>query len=189
MSLEYPPTAITTANTWKKDLYDRYPAHSAVSYDDANGTLMTVKTVVTGSPYGNGEYKAFGNSWYSYSESSTWSTSEWPVNGPFEKSEGDSNTTKSWHTAGTSMSTTTDMSEPVVLGIEMPDHIKLTSYSMKTRPEYAERSPKKWNLYGRRNCGTWTLIETRSVNSWSSGQTKSWNISASEYYSDYRFDF
>ena len=189
MSLEYPPTAITTANTWKKDLYDRYPAHSAVSYDDANGTLMTVKTVVTGSPYGNGEYKAFGNSWYSYSESSTWSTSEWPVNGPFEKSEGDSNTTKSWHTAGTSMSTTTDMSEPVVLGIEMPDHIKLTSYSMKNRPGFAVRSPKKWNLYGRRNCGTWTLIETRSVTSWSSGQTRSWNLSPSEYYSDYRFDF
>ena len=33
--------------TWKKDLYDRYPAHSSVGYDDANGTLLTFKTVVT----------------------------------------------------------------------------------------------------------------------------------------------
>jgi len=189
MSLEYPPTAITTANTWKKDLYDRYPAHSSVGYDDANGTLLTFKTVVSDSSYGNGEYKAFANNWYSYTEGTSYGSNEWPANGPFEKSEGDSSTIKSWHTAGVSMSTSSDMSEPVVLGIEMPDHIKLTSYSMKNRPGFAERSPKKWNLYGRRNCGTWTLIETRSVNSWSSGQTKSWNISASEYYSDYRFDF
>ncbi len=189
MSLEYPPTTITTANTWKKDLYDRYPAHSSVGYDDANGTLLTAKIVVSDSPYGNGEYKAFGNNWFAYSESTTWGTGEWPVNGPFEKSEGDSNTCKSWHTSGVSMSTGSDMSEPVVLGIEMPDHIKLTSYSMKTRPGFAVRSPKKWNLYGRRNCGTWTLIETRSVTSWSSGQTRSWNLSPSEYYSDYRFDF
>ena len=189
MSLEYPPTTITTANTWKKDLYDRYPAHSSVGYDDANGTLLTFKTVVSDSPYGNGEYKAFGNNWYSYTEGTSYGSNEWPANGPFEKSEGDSSTIKSWHTAGVSMSTSSDMSEPIVLGIEMPDHIKLTSYSMKTRPGFAVRSPKKWNLYGRRNCGTWTLIETRSVTSWSSGQTRSWNLSPSEYYSDYRFDF
>ena len=28
-------------------------------YDDANGTLLICKTVVSNSPYGNGEYKAF----------------------------------------------------------------------------------------------------------------------------------
>ena len=189
MSLEYPPTTITGALNWKKDIYDRYPAHTNVTYDDANGTLLTFKTVVSDSPYGNGEYKAFGNDWLAYTEGTSYGANEWPANGPFEKSEGDSNSRLSFHSASVGMSTTTDMSNPLIIGIEMPDHIKLTSYSIKTRPGFNVRSPKKWKLYGRRNCGTWILIETREVSSWTSGQTKSWNISPSEYYSDYRLDF
>tara|TARA_B100002049_G_scaffold229243_1_gene204760 strand:+ start:335 stop:4858 length:4524 start_codon:yes stop_codon:yes gene_type:complete len=189
MSLEYPPTTITGALNWKKDIYDRYPAHANVTYDDANGTLLTFKTVVSDSPYGNGEYKAFGNDWLQYTEGTSYGSNEWPANGPFEKSEGDTNTRLSYHNTSISMSTGSDMTNPLIIGIEMPDHIKLTSYSMKNRPGFAVRSPKKWKLYGRRNCGTWTLIETREVSSWSSGQTRSWNISPSEYYSDYRFDF
>ena len=87
MSLEYPPTTITGALNWKKDIYDRYPAHTNVTYDDANGTLLTFKTVVSDSPYGNGEYKAFGNDWLAYTEGTSYGANEWPANWPFEKSE------------------------------------------------------------------------------------------------------
>tara|TARA_B100001971_G_scaffold110272_2_gene101286 strand:+ start:7939 stop:10866 length:2928 start_codon:yes stop_codon:yes gene_type:complete len=188
MSLEYPPTTIAVANTWIKDLNDSITGYVSNS---STQSIASYKTTVSGSTYGNGEYKAWTNDiWEAYTHTTTYATGEWPASGAFDKSEGDSNTQLSSHT-GRTYSDSSDKSPAGDLVIEMPDRIKLTSYSIKNRPGYqGTQAPKKWTLSGRTGDGdSWTTIETRSVSSWTSGETKTFTVSPSEYYSDYKISW
>ncbi len=188
MSLEYPPTTIAVANTWIKDLNDSITGYVSNS---STQSIASYKTTVSGSTYGNGEYKAWTNDiWGAYTHTTTYATGEWPASGAFDKSEGDSNTQLSSHT-GRTYSDSSDKSPAGDLVIEMPDRIKLTSYSIKNRPGYqGNQAPKKWTLSGRTGDGdSWTTIETRSVSSWTSGETKTFTVSPSEYYSDYKISW
>ena len=188
MSLEYPPTTIGAYTSWIKDTNDRWPTHSEYT---TYTTSTTYKTQVTSGDYGLGEYVAFTNTPYGYSDSTAYGSNEWPPLGPFNKVEGDSNSKESWHTS-VAVPTSSDDPEPVYLGIQMPQRIKLNYLTMKTRPDFQDRSPKKFRVMGSNGAGpygTWTEIETFSSSSWSSGETKTFNItSPSLYFSDYRFD-
>jgi hypothetical protein len=185
MTLEYPPTTIAAANTWIKDLND-----TTIGYvgSTANQTIASYKTVVSSSSYGNGEYKAWTTDiWQDYSNSTSYAANEWPASGAFDKTEG---TQQNSHT-GRTYSDASDKSPAGELAIEMPDRIKLTSYSIKNRPGFqATQAPRKWILSGR-NCDgdSWTAIETKSVTSWTSGETKTFNVSPGAYYSDYKISW
>ena len=188
MSLEYPPTTIGAYTSWIKDVNDRWPTHSEYT---TYATSTTYKTTVTSGDYGIGEYVAFTNNPYGYDDSANFGSNEWPPLGPFNKVEGDSSSKESWHTS-VAVPTSSDDPEPVYLGIQMPERIKLNYLTMKTRPGFQVRSPKKFRVMGSNGAGpdgTWTEIQTFSSSSWSSGETKTFNVtSPSLYFSDYRFD-
>jgi len=128
MSLKYPPIAIAAANTWIKDLQDTTTGYVG---NTSNQPIAKYKTLIQGNSYGNGEYIAWTTDIYSnYTHGTTYHSNEWPASGAFDKSEGDGNTQLSSHTGRTYQSGS-DKGAPGELGIDLPDRIKLTSFSIK----------------------------------------------------------
>ena len=182
MSLEYPPTAIAAANTWIKDLQDTTTGYVGST---SNQPIAKYKTLIQGNTYGNGEYIAWTTDIYSnYTHGTTYHSGEWPASGAFDKSEGDSNTQLSSHT-GRNYPSDSDQGAPGELGICLPDRIKLTSFSIKSRTGFAKQAPSKFKLSGRNNQGdSWTDITTKTKTNWSGGDTATWNVTPTEYFSD-----
>ena len=185
MSLEYPPTAIAAANTWIKDLQDTTTGYVGST---SNQPIAKYKTLIQGNTYGNGEYIAWTTDIYSnYTHGTTYHSNEWPASGAFDKSEGDGNTQLSSHT-GRNYPNGSDQGAPGELGICLPDRIKLTSFSIKSRTNFAKQAPSKFKLSGRNNQGdSWTDITTETKTNWSGGDTATWNVTPTEYFSEYKF--
>ena len=190
--LEYPPTTIANANTWYKDPNDRIEDGYLNNGSILSGqSLRTYKTTVIDNDYGNGQYRAFSNDIFQYLDSSSYNTNEWPASGAFDKAEGSTGTQLSSHSGRGTFSSTVDADPAMELGVDIPDKIILTSYSVKNRTGFQNQSPIKWNLYGRNGVnGTEDLIDSQSGLSWTSGETKTFTISGiSKYYDSYIFKF
>ena len=184
MSIEYPPTSIPTANTWTKDANDTITGYVGTS---SGQTIRTYKTTLSSQTYGNGEYRAWMDDTHGgYVDGDTFGVVEWPASGAFDKT---SSSTYGWHTGRYIWSTSSDISPPSQVGLDMPQAINLTSYSIQNRPEIGNlaQSPRKWELYGRNEIdGNETLLDSQSAISWSSAsQVKTFNTTITGYYSSF----
>ena len=184
MSLEYPPNNVDAGNLWIKDANDTIPRYNS-------GTYRKYKTDVVDNEYGNGEYIAYSNDIFAYSEADTYASGEWPPSGAFGKTNGDSSSNLDWHTTRGTHSSTVDSDPSADLVLEMPDRVKLTSYTIDSRTGFqASQAPKKWVLYGRNGDGdAWVSVDTQDSLTWTSGEEKTFNITPTEYYSDYKISF
>jgi hypothetical protein len=75
--LSYPPPGVPDGGSWARDVADTVPGLSGSNY-------LTYKTTLSGLPYGNGQYRAYANSIFSYSNSTAYSEVEWPASGAFD---------------------------------------------------------------------------------------------------------
>jgi hypothetical protein len=178
--LEYPPASVAAGNTWTKELTNPVAGLSGATY-------CKYSTLISGSPYGNGYYRAWANTIWTYRNDVTYNTQEWPPSAAFDKLS-DSN--PGWHIASADVVYTnvTDAANPAILCIELPSPVLLKQYSLQCVNYEIAQMPIKWRLEGSTDGSSWAVIESRvDVTGWSLSEVRTFSIASNTTaYSSYR---
>jgi Concanavalin A-like lectin/glucanases superfamily len=155
--LEFPPPlAIGSASTWTKDGTDTIPGIGA----QVALNLRKYKFVVPNThPYGWGEYQAYANTIFGYTNGSSYGFNEWPASGAFDKALAETNLRTGWSSGDAIYNNTTDATTPAELYIKLPIKLFLTHYILRARTTIVTQMPIKWKVYGSNDGVTWTLID------------------------------
>jgi hypothetical protein len=188
--LEFPPPlAIGTGTNWTKDTNETI---RGISGSQTTVNLANYKYIVPSThPYGTGEYQAWANSIYSYTNSAVIGTNEWCAAGAFDKREGLTNTNGGWASFdGTTYTNAADASPAPELYIKLPTRIFLTQYNIKASADTynpGTYNPTKWKVWGSNNGSSWTLIDyVPSDTSWGLAQEKQYPTYSNVAYQYYK---
>ena len=173
-NLEFPPTSVAAGGSWTKDTNDTITGIGSNTYVRYKNTLSNLS-------YGNGQYIAWANSVYGYSNSASYGSNEWPVSGAFDKLPGTTGTYDGWATNEGTYTNATDASTPVLLYLTSPQSFALRSYSIQARTDlYVLQTPSSWKLYGSLNGAldsSSVLLDTQtSQTSWSLSETRTFYV-------------
>lgn len=186
MAQEYPPTGIVGGLYWNKD-------PNITSAGIANYSYK-----ITNASYGNGWYVTSANAAYAYSNSTTYSNTEWPPSGAFDKQGSVLYTSPGWHADNIRINNTVDASNPPTIYIKLPQAITLSSHTITLRADCCTtEAPTKWNIHGANDVtsswltASWTLVQVGSnTSAWTTiGQTQTLTVTTSTAYNAYRFQF
>ena len=181
LALQYPPEIMPNGDAWVKDANDTINQHTS-------GTYRTYKTNLTTAKYGNGEYRVFSNDIRDQTDADTYSATENPPTGAFDTIQTTFDAISTWQSNRQTFTNSSDAATPAIIGIELPEKIKLVYYIIRNRETVGVvQAPQKWELYGRNGEGnTETLLDSQSgISSWTIPETKTFYVDVNEFYSDY----
>lgn len=169
---EYPPVFIGPGNNWTKDLTDTVEGISGEIYAKYQYTVTSSSSL-----YGFGKYIAYANTILSYFAGTTYFTDEWPPSGAFDKRVAATGAKAGWHSAITTLTSTSDIVTPPIIYLILPNSITVKQYSVQTRGDgYTEQAPSKWSLEGSNDLTSWSIVDTESsVTPWVAKEIKTFD--------------
>lgn len=157
---EYPPSAPTFVQA-----AETYAGDGGVTYAYYDGA-------VAGQAHGNGTYRVWASSIFSYGTASQWLPAY-----AFNKTASNAGWASS---SGTAVVTNTaDAAPPPTLYVQLPSSIRPISYSMQARTSgAAAQLPLKWRFEASQDAVNWTALDARDNEpAWLSGEQREYQLS------------